>query len=69
MWSKGNKMTVNSILTAYLITAILKALVLRFDLNLYFPSLNPYLFGPLVRFSGTRPKEKKPHHFGRFSEL
>ena len=57
-------MTVNSIPIAYLITAILKALVKRLvtsrldllwlGLNLYFPTLNLYLWGPLVRFSGTR---------------
>ena len=52
------RMTVNSILTAYLIIAILKALfkklrtsrldLLWLGLNLYFPTLNLYLWGPLV---------------------
>jgi hypothetical protein len=52
-------------LTKILVTSILE---LWLGLNLYFPALNLYLWGPLVKFSRTRPEEKKLLHFERFSE-
>ena len=65
VWSKGNT------LKALVINQKIRFGMIRIEFAFsHFKSIPLWgLWGPVVRFSGTSRKGKKPLHFARFSEL